>query len=87
MAGEDDERFGSEEPTQPLGHADLANALRNVGLSLHEIVRDLSESARLVENLAPYARRSILVALAEKMEELGGIAGDASRVLREIAEM
>jgi len=83
-----DDELGSEEPTKPGGPADdLGSALRNLALALNEVVRDIGESTRLIDQLEAPERNFRIRDLAEKMGELGDIAHDARRTLRDIAQM
>ena len=86
MPGGSDERFGSDDPTQPGEGSLLAAALRNLTFSLNEIVRDLGASTRIFDQLEAHERRHALRSIATKVTELGGIALDTGRALEALAD-
>lgn len=84
----DDPRFGSEEPTkpgEPVG--DVGRAISNLALNLNEVVRDLRESARLVDRAQTDERRYRLFDLAAKLGQLGDIAHDTRRAVAALAQL
>lgn len=86
MAGGNDDRFGSEEPTkpgQPFG--DVSRELRNLAFNLNEVVRDLGESARVIDRAEADERRYRLLELAAKLGQLGDIAHDTRRAVVTLA--
>lgn len=89
MGAPEDERFGSEEPTKPVGTTigEVGRALSNLALNLNEVVRDLGESARLVDSVEENERRYRLFDLATKLGQLGDIAHDTRRVLAALAQL
>lgn len=86
MAGGSDERFADDEPTEPGRGSLLANALRNLRLSLHEIDRDLESSTEAFENLEEHERVHALRGIAARLGELGDVAHDARRAVRALAD-
>ena len=86
MAGGSDEFSTDEDKTEPGGGSALAAALRDLAFSLNEIVRDLGESTRLIDEMEADERRVALRAIAEKLAEHGSLSFDTSRAIREIAD-
>lgn len=83
-----DERLGSEEPTKPgIDPPSVESAIRGFTLAVTELQRDCVDTSRALESLEGDERRRKLLELAEKMEGSSGIIGDASRVVRAIAEL
>ena len=83
-----DERLGSEEPTRPgVEPPSVESAVRGFTLAVTELQRDCVETARALESLEGDERRRRLIELADKMEGSAGIIGDASGVVRAIAEL
>ena len=83
----DDERLGSEEPTKPGGPPSVESAVQGFTLAVTELQRDCIETSRALERLEGDERRRKLLELAEKMEGSSSLIGDASRVVRAIAEL
>ena len=83
-----DDRLGSEEPTKPgVDPPSVESAVRGFTLAVTELQRDCVETSRALENLEGDERRRKLSELADKMEGSASLIGDASRVVRAIAEL
>jgi hypothetical protein len=80
-----DDDFDGERPTSPDSGSVLSEALRDVGFSLNEIVRDLAESARIIPRLQVDERVFAVRALADKMGALGDIAHETRQSLEALA--
>lgn len=89
MGGSDertgDESFGGDDPTLPDSGSVLSEALRDVGVSLNEVVRDCRESAKLIPRLQGDARVVAVRELAAKMGSLGDVAHETRQSLESLA--
>jgi hypothetical protein len=88
MGGSDERtsgEFGGDEPTVPDSGSVLSEALRDVGVSLNEIVRDCAESARLIPRLQGDARVVAVREFAKKMGSLGDVAHETRQSLESLA--
>jgi hypothetical protein len=81
------DELGSEEPTKPGGPPTVESAIQTFTLAITEIGVDCRESARALSVLEGDERRRRLSELADKMEKSNKLIGDASRVIRAIADL
>jgi hypothetical protein len=79
--------LGSEEPTKPGGPPTVESAIQTFTLAINEIGVDCRESARALSVLEGDERRRRLAELADKMEKSNQLIGDASRVVRALADL
>jgi hypothetical protein len=80
--------LGDEETTPALPRREPspeATALRNLGLALNAVERDCGASASIVDELEGDERHHALVSLAFKLGQLGDLAFEARRIVRDLA--
>ena len=81
------DELGSEEPTKPGGPPTVESAIQTFTLAINEIGVDCRESARALSVMEGDERRRRLAELADKMEKSNQLSGDASRVIRALADL
>lgn len=81
------DELGSEEPTKPGGPPTVESAIQTFTLAITEIGVDCRESARTLAVMEGDERRRRLAELADKMEKSNQLIGDASRIIRALADL
>ena|SRR6185437_12728976 len=79
---------GDEELTPALARREPspeATALRNLCLALNAVERDCGASASIVDELEGDERRHALTSLEVKLGQLGELAFEARRIVRDLA--